>query len=241
MLKSSVLRNACPLLFFACPLLLISPAIADEQIRSVRETGGYIEQKGWESSLVRANPNLNHFMWSPMTTMIQVPTEVRVQTSVHVTRQPGQERGCPANRDSQAATVYRHSRYRKPNHIAMQAIVDHPNKNDLSGQVLPRRYVKPNKIDVNALLLPKNDQDLSGQLLPRRYVKPIHEDVYATLANREANARLLNRGQSAGLPGSLPVATYSNDGFRAQNTTAYRAKADVCGTVVSRGNLLRSH
>jgi len=240
MLKAPFLTRAFPLLILACQLSLISPVMAEEQIRGGREIGGYIEQRGWESGLVRANPNLNHFNWSPMTTMIQVPTEVKVQTNMHLTRQPAQDTGNPANRDAQAP-VYKHAPYVKPNHVPMQTIVDNPNNNDLSGRALPRRYVKPNKVDVNALLLSQKDDDLNGKLLPRHYVNPIHEDVYATLARRDANARLLDRGQSAGSPGVLPVATYGGNNVRAENANLYRAKADVSGRVVSRGSLLRSN
>ncbi len=214
--------DVCPSLFLLfCQLVIASPAGAQEvQYRVSRETAGYIEQRGWENGLVRANPNLSHFNWSPMTTMIQAPVQVRVGTEIRMNPPHNREGMAPKDGPgasvSPPAPVYVHSPYIKPDHVA--TAVD-----DTSGQVLPRHYVKPIKADLN------------GSLLPRRYVKPIHEDVAANLLSRNTSAQVVSQAARA-----LPtIASYGELPHIAGGNTT-KAKADVNGSIVSRGQLLRS-
>jgi hypothetical protein len=232
-------RSAPAILFLMCQLLPTLPAMADEQIRGGRETGGYIEQKGWESGLVKANPNLGHFMWSPMTTMIQVPFEIKAQTTMHMTQKPPLQTSSDPNNPNQpnqnSPRIVERTPYIKPNHVPMPVVADN---HDLSGRVIPRsHYIKPNKVDLSGKLLPKDQEELNGRLLP----KPPggnQGDVYGQLANKNTNAQLLKaNGLGAGPGGALQYGT----GPRAEGNTNYQARADVSGQVVSRGSLLRSH
>jgi hypothetical protein len=224
--KNLMLRRArAPLFLLLSYLLSAGPVLSQQvQYRTARETAGYIEQRGWEGGLLRANPNLSHFMWSPMTTMIQAPVAIRVGTEIKMTR--------PDNHDvsggnSNCPPSYTHTPYIKPNHVA--TLIDQPKyqpNNSLGGQLLPRHYVNPIK------------GDLHGSLLPRHYVKPIHEDVSANLINRDTAAQLVAAGQRAHYAGPA-IASYG-EGPHFRSGIVSRANADVNGVVVSRGQLLGS-
>jgi hypothetical protein len=216
--------------------------MADEQIRGGREMGGYIEQKGWEAGLLQANPNLSHFMWSPMTTMLQVPLQVKVQTTMHIRQNPPLQTS-PDNNENSKPRIVERTPYVKPNHIPLPVVSDDPGNpsnpsNGLSGRVIPRsHYIKPNKVDLSGKLLPKDQEELNGRLLPK--APPAGQgDVYGQLANKQTNAQLLRaNGLGAGSAGGLPYA----EAVHVDGGSSARARADVSGTVISRGSLLRSH
>ena len=213
-------RTFAVLLLVLCHLLMARPVFSQQaQYRGSRETAGYIAQTGWEAGLLRANPNLSHFMWSPMTTMIQAPVAIRVGTEIKMTR--------PDNHDASVGKPnsdppIQRTPYVKPIHVATPT--DQPN-NSLGGHVLPRHYVKPIKADLN------------GKLLARHYIKPIHEDVSATLINRSTYAQLAFN-QAA--PFAAPTPASYGEGPHIRSGMVTRAKSDVNGTVVSRGHLLGS-
>jgi hypothetical protein len=213
-----------PVLAAACgQLLTASPALAQEaQYRMGRETAGYIEQRGWEAGLVKANPNLSHFMWSPVTTMIQAPVAVRVGTVVRMN--PPHNPVDTASNTAPAAPAYRNSAYVKPAHLPTVIAEGSMNGNDLGGRLVPRHYVKAIKAELN------------GSLLPRHYVKPVHEDVSARLVSHNTDVQLLTQAPMHAAPF---VASYG-EGPHVQRGSMTRSKADVNGLIVSRGRLLQS-
>ena len=223
-------RTRAPFLLVFCYLLSAGPVLSQQvQYRTTRETAGYIEQKGWEVGLVRANPNLSHYNWSPMTTMIQAPVSIRVGTEIKMTRPDNHD---VAGDKSSCPPAYIHTPYVKPNHVA--TLIDQPKNlpdNNLGGRLLPRHYVNPIKGDLN------------GTLLPRHYVKPIHEDVSANLINRDTGAQLSQaaRATQASLAAhAAPAIASYGEGPHFRSGMVFGAKSDVNGSVISRGQLLRS-
>jgi hypothetical protein len=224
-------RTRAPFLVVLCYLLSAGPVLSQQvQYRTARETAGYIEQKGWEVGLVRANPNLSHYNWSPMTTMIQAPVVIRVGTEIKMNRPDNHD---VAGDKSSCPPTYTHTPYVKPNHVA--TLIDQSKYqpgNSLGGQLLPRHYVNPIKGDLN------------GTLLPRHYIKPIHEDVSASLINRSTAAQLSQVAHAAPaisqVANAAPAIASYGEGPHFRSGMVFRAKGDVNGTVISRGRLLGS-
>lgn len=225
-----------------CQVACSLPACAQEvQYRGGRITNGSVEQRGWEAGMVKGCPNLSHFHWSPMTTMIQAPVAIPVGTTT-IKRDPQNPMLDANNRpalttgygDSKPVTpnvTYQRTPYVRPDRVAPGAT------NGLNGSLLPRHYVKPEHVptmalppggdgDIHGSL---NNRNLNGQLLPRRYVKPIHApmpmklptpdgsgDVHGSLVNNHINGQLLNRhGADQAVAGRMvpQVASYGGSPY----------------------------
>ena len=75
-----------PILFLLlCMSCLVScqrPVDAQEQFqsRTAIQENGYVVQKGWQAGMVRGCPNLSHFHWEPVTTMIKTSVPIPVMS-----------------------------------------------------------------------------------------------------------------------------------------------------------------
>lgn len=219
--RTTALRTL--LLIGFCFASLLSPVDAQErpaapqymESKSQRMTAGSIEHRGWQAGMIRANGNLSHFYWSPMTTIIQAPPEIPVgMTKVWrdpvrpnmaippSMSQPGFPQDIPASPYSegkpvQVPTMVNHRAYVKPDHVPT-VISDNPNEHkngkprhddSLAGRLLPRRYVKP----LHAPTLISPFDNIFGRLRPNHPALQNENNVCGQLVNRDAHGTLLSR------------------------------------------------
>jgi hypothetical protein len=219
--------------------LLLTPAWA--QYKGGRVTNGFVEQRGWEAGYIRGCPNLSHFHWEPVTTILQAPvvipvgtTTVRGDTNPVILNRPPIETPYAAGKPVTPNIQYTHTPNVKPDRLSPGVVPGGPGSM-LGGKLLPHN----------------NNNDLAGRLLPRHYIKPIHAplpmklpsdgsgDCHGVLASRDLNGQLLNPPKALSAePKALSYGSYGNaSGYRSSG-----ARAEVSGRLASpqRRSLLAS-
>ncbi|HEY9772845.1 MAG TPA: hypothetical protein V6C81_03440 [Planktothrix sp.] len=198
---------------FALFVLAAQASLADSgRLYGVRTTVGTVEIRGWEHSLVKGNPNLGHWHWTPIYDNVQ---------GIHVVSQS--KPTSKATRPLPPPPPKEH--YIKPLHLPMPVARSNERSNDKrKNQTRPGQ-----RDDRNVIAQLRRDQvsgklhtsDVSGQLK--------NEQVAATLANKKAVAAML--------PKAPLVASYG-DNFQAASVVALsgsRAKADVHAQLAKSG------
>jgi hypothetical protein len=208
-------------LLLAClqPGLFAGAAQAQGEIqaRGGRVTNGYVEQQGWQAGMIRGCPNLSHFHWQPMTTMLAAPVVIPVSTTT-VRRDPTNPNVNPNGTSTPLSTGYGESKPVTPN-------VQYTH----TPYVHPTHLAPPERDGSGDLHGGLHNNDLAGRILPRHYIKPIHAplplklpsdgsgDCFGRLADDQVKGQLLNRKAQqavAGrlMPPTLQYGSYSSGG-----------------------------
>lgn len=109
------MRIVPSILTLLAPLLIANPASAkDSALAQLPTTTGVVVTRGWESNLVKSDPNLGHWHWNAIYSFTSSRPKGNVQ------------KGSESEHKAQAPT----SHYMKPIHVALPKIVHTPAKHN---------------------------------------------------------------------------------------------------------------